>query len=100
MSPFNPNNSFDCFSSDPILIDDHDIGSDDRNPNGEMVKKKRRSVNEKFLEDNSEYYGFQVLSSKLRSSGEVLANHSSSSSSFQKVLALLHDRDQEEKVGH
>ena len=87
-----------------MSIDDHDIGSDDKNPSaGEMVKKKRRSVNEKFLEDNSEYYGFQVLSSKLRSSGEVLADNrsSSSSSSFQKVLALLHDRDrdQEEKVG-
>ena len=31
-------------------------------------KKKRKSSAEKFLEDNSEYYGFQVLPSKLRSS--------------------------------
>jgi len=45
-------------------------GMDDRNSNGEAgpVKKKRKSFNEKFLEDNSEYYGFQVLPSKLRSS--------------------------------
>jgi hypothetical protein len=77
------------------MIDDPD-GFEDKNPNGELVKKKRRSFNEKFLDDNSEYYGFQVLSSKLRSSGDVLANPSSS---FQKVLGLLHDPDQEEKVG-
>ena len=32
------------------------------------TKKKRKSSAEKFLEDNSEYYGFQVLPSKLRSS--------------------------------
>ncbi len=33
-----------------------------------ITKKKRKSSAEKFLEDNSEYYGFQVLPSKLRSS--------------------------------
>ena len=32
------------------------------------LKKKRKSSAEKFLEEQSEYYGFQVLPSKLRSS--------------------------------
>ena len=57
-------------------------------------------MNEKFLEDNTEYYGFQVLSTKLRSSGEA---STSTSSSFQNVvLGLLHEHDHEheEKVGH
>ena len=38
--------------------------------NGQSIalKKKRKSSAEKFLEDQSEYYGFQVLPSKLRSS--------------------------------
>ncbi len=46
-------------------------------------KKKRKSANERFLEDNSEYYKFQVFSSKLRST-------SSSSSYFHNsVLELL-----------
>lgn len=39
--------------------------------NDQLVKKKRKSSAEKFLEDNSEYYGFQVLPSKLRSSSSV-----------------------------
>lgn len=39
--------------------------------NDSAVKKKRKSSAEKFLEDNSEYYGFQVLPSKLRSSSSV-----------------------------
>jgi hypothetical protein len=92
---------FDFFiaCSDRVMSDGPDFG-DDKNSNGESgaARKKRRSVNEKFLEDNSEYYGFQVLSSKLRSSGET-AGHSppSSVNSFHKVLDLLHDR--EEKVG-
>lgn len=49
---------------------------DDETPNNlspadsevNITKKKRKSSAEKFLEDNSEYYGFQVLPSKLRSS--------------------------------
>ncbi len=34
-------------------------------------KKKRKSSDEKFLEDNSQYYGIEVLKAKLRSSSEV-----------------------------
>ena len=37
-------------------------------PSTIALKKKRKSSAEKFLEDQSEYYGFQVLPSKLRSS--------------------------------
>ncbi len=33
-------------------------------------KKKRKSSDEKFLEDNSDYYGIKVLPTKLRSSHE------------------------------
>lgn len=33
-------------------------------------KKQRKSSAEKFLEDNADYYGIQVLNSKLRSSSE------------------------------
>ena len=39
-------------------------------PSTIALKKKRKSSAEKFLEDQSEYYGFQVLPSKLRSSVE------------------------------
>ena len=83
-------------------MDDDD--ADEKGTNGNDIhglKKKRRSVNEKFLEDNSEYYGFQVLTSKLRSSGEAPCCSSSSSSasnSFQNsssVWEFLHD----DKVG-
>lgn len=88
-------------------MDDDDM--DEKGTNGGShgndshgLKKKRRSVNEKFLEDNSEYYGFQVLTSKLRSSGEAPCCSSSSSSSasnsFQNsssVWEFLHD----DKVG-
>ena len=93
------------FCSEPVM-DDDDV--DEKGTNGGShgndshgFKKKRRSVNEKFLEDNSEYYGFQVLTSKLRSSGEAPCCSSSSSSasnSFQNsssVWEFLHD----DKVG-
>jgi hypothetical protein len=84
-------------------MDDDDMDEKGTNGNdGHGLKKKRRSVNEKFLEDNSEYYGFQVLTSKLRSSGEAPCCSSSSSSSasnsFQNsssVWEFLHD----DKVG-
>ena len=33
-------------------------------------KKKRKSSDEKFLEDNSDYYGIKVLNTKLRSAEE------------------------------
>ena len=45
------------------------------NANEPPTKKKRKSSAEKFLEDNSEYYGFQVLPSKLRSSSLDQSNH-------------------------
>ena len=71
------------WNRDP-LTDEFDL-LDEKLTNGDSNcaynKKKRRSVHEKFLEDNSEYYGFQVLTSKLRSSGEPISTSNSSSSS-------------------
>jgi len=62
---------------------------DDKNSNGYLDglngKKKRKSANERFLEDNSEYYKFQVFSSKLRSTTST----SSSSYFHNSVLELL-----------
>jgi hypothetical protein len=79
------------------MTDDHDF-ADEKGENGEsgcvsLFKKKRRSVNEKFLEDNSEYYGFQVLTSKLRSSGEACSSSSCCSSFLNSspIWDLLHD---------
>ena len=61
-------------TEDPIAIND-DSNNPDTDPNASAditnnKKKPRKSSAEKFLEDNSEYYGFQVLPSKLRSSVE------------------------------
>ena len=71
-------------TEDPIAIND-DSNNPDTDPNAatgssnnsasaEVTannrKKPRKSSAEKFLEDNTEYYGFQVLPSKLRSSVE------------------------------
>ena len=61
-------------TEDPIAIND-DSNNPDNDPNASAditnnKKKPRKSSAEKFLEDNSEYYGFQVLPSKLRSSVE------------------------------
>lgn len=50
-------------------------GSDQLTHHNGPPKKKRKSSAEKFLEDNSEYYGFQVLPSKLRSSSLDQSNH-------------------------
>lgn len=61
---------------------------DDKNSNGYIDamngKKKRKSANERFLEDNSDYYKFQVFSSKLRSTTST-----SSSYFHNSVLELL-----------
>lgn len=65
------------FRSDPLCIEDEkcngengitDDAEDPLSTTETNQKKKRKSSAEKFLEDNSEYYGFQVLPSKLRSS--------------------------------
>ena len=61
-------------TEDPIAIND-DSNNPDTDPNASAdltnnKKKPRKSSAEKFLEDNTEYYGFQVLPSKLRSSVE------------------------------
>lgn len=48
--------------------DDDPLADPEVGNGGPPAKKKRKSSAEKFLEDNSEYYGFQVLPSKLRSS--------------------------------
>ena len=61
-------------TEDPIAVND-DSNNPDTDPNASAdvtnnKKKPRKSSAEKFLEDNSEYYGFQVLPSKLRSSVE------------------------------
>ena len=58
---------------DPItaLNDDNFPASQEESTmagNSNSKKKPRKSNAEKFLEDNTEYYGFQVLPSKLRSS--------------------------------
>ena len=55
----------DDSESDPLAIPEVGTNSSDGGP---PKKKTRKSSAEKFLEDNSEYYGFQVLPSKLRSS--------------------------------
>ena len=61
-------------TEDPIAINDDSNNPDtDPNASAELTnnkKKPRKSSAEKFLEDNTEYYGFQVLPSKLRSSVE------------------------------
>ena len=57
-------------------------------------KKKRKSSAEKFLEDNSEYYGFQVLPSKLRSSSldQSTTNITFSSHQYPFLDDFLHHR--------
>jgi hypothetical protein len=64
------------FGSDPLRISDseedskHHSGADLSNGLSSAafaVRKKRKSSAEKFLEDNSDYYGIQVLPHKLRS---------------------------------
>jgi hypothetical protein len=60
--------------SDPLSLDDlkeEDLCNGDVLPYQRPMpasKKKRKSSDEKFLEDNSDYYGIQVLPNKLRSS--------------------------------
>ena len=58
-------------------------------------KKKRKSSAEKFLEDNSEYYGFQVLPSKLRSSSLDQSNTFSS----HPFLDFLHHQHRRSNSG-
>ena len=54
---------------DPLSLNNANSATNvNANANEPPTKKKRKSSAEKFLEDNSEYYGFQVLPSKLRSS--------------------------------
>ena len=80
--------NLDDDSEDNPLEGEHSI--DDAaltNTNG-PPKKKRKSSAEKFLEDNSEYYGFQVLPSKLRSSSLDQSNTFSS----HPFLDFLHHR--------
>ena len=50
-----------------IVVFSDSIAIKEENGNDQPVKKKRKSSAEKFLEDNSEYYGIQVLPGKLRS---------------------------------
>ena len=52
-------------------------------------KKKRKSSAEKFLEDNSEYYGFQVLPSKLRSSSSLSTVENDPSESLENPLQRI-----------
>jgi hypothetical protein len=97
--------SDDALAEDPIAVHDE----------SNILKKKRKSSAEKFLEDNSDYYGFQVLPSKLRSSSSSLevsdpALACSSATSFvsDPFLELNHEattaaapecRDQDNVVG-
>ena len=64
--------------------------------NSNNKKKPRKSSAEKFLEDNTEYYGFQVLPSKLRSSSfenstiSVSAAQTGNSNISRNFLDYLH----------
>ena len=61
---------------DPLSLNNANSATNvNANTNEPPTKKKRKSSAEKFLEDNSEYYGFQVLPSKLRSSSLDQSNH-------------------------
>ena len=62
---------------DPLSLNNANSATANANANANEppTKKKRKSSAEKFLEDNSEYYGFQVLPSKLRSSSLDQSNH-------------------------
>ena len=80
-----------------IKDDPEDALSSSPNPNHPETetstgsKKKRKSSAEKFLEDNTEYYGFQVLPSKLRSSSCSSTSIPSSNDSFPNpFLEYLH----------
>jgi hypothetical protein len=84
-------------TEDPIAIND-DSNNPDTDPNASAdvtnnKKKPRKSSAEKFLEDNSEYYGFQVLPSKLRSSVENTTfetNSTTTSPTTSTFLDCLH----------
>ena len=69
-------------------------GSDQLTHHNGPPKKKRKSSAEKFLEDNSEYYGFQVLPSKLRSSSldQSTTNITFSSHQYPFLDDFLHHR--------
>ena len=70
-------------------------GSDQLTHHNGPPKKKRKSSAEKFLEDNSECYGFQVLPSKLRSSSLDQSNTFSS----HPFLDFLHHQHRRSNSG-
>ena len=80
-------------SEDPSAAGGEPIDPTSVTSNG-PPKKKRKSSAEKFLEDNSEYYGFQVLPSKLRSSSldQSTTNITFSSHQYPFLDDFLHHR--------
>ena len=64
--------------SDSATISSHCNGSSRPGPaNSKVGVRKRKTAAEKFLEDNADYYGIQVLPSKLRNHSYITPSSSS-----------------------